>query len=77
MKTKETLFMYSKKILLADDTQIFFKMIKDFFRREQVDILRADARPESTGIQSTNGGTRRKKIYEVSCEIPRLFYSLG
>lgn len=42
MFTKETLFMYSKKILIVDDTPLFIKLVQDFFRREQVVILTAD-----------------------------------
>lgn len=41
MFTKETLFMYSKKILIVDDTPLFIKLAEDFFRREQVEILTA------------------------------------
>lgn len=42
MYTKETLYMYSKKILFVDDTPLFIKLAKDFFRREQVEILTAE-----------------------------------
>lgn len=41
MYTKEILFMFSKKILFVDDTPLFIKLAKDFFRREQVEILTA------------------------------------
>lgn len=41
MYTKETLFMFSKKILFVDDTPLFIRAAKDLFRREQVEILTA------------------------------------
>ena len=50
MKTKETLFMYSKKILLVDDTPLFIRMAKNFFRREQVEILTAKDGEEAVEI---------------------------
>lgn len=50
MKTKETLFMYSKKILVVDDTPLFIKLAKDFFRREQVEILTAEDGDQAVDI---------------------------
>lgn len=58
--TKETLFMYSKKILLVDDTPLFIKLAQGFFRREQVVILTAD-----------NG---RKAIEVIKKEVPDLVF---
>ncbi len=39
MYTKNILSMYSKTVLLADDTPLFIRLAKDLFRRHQVDIL--------------------------------------
>jgi len=50
MKTKETLYMYSKKILVVDDTPLFIKLAKDFFRREQVEILTAEDGDQAVAI---------------------------
>jgi CheY-like chemotaxis protein/Tfp pilus assembly protein PilZ len=47
MITKDILFMFSKTILLVDDTPLFIKLAKDFFRREQVNILTASNGPEA------------------------------
>ena len=47
MLTKKILFMFSKTILIADDTPLFVKLAKDLFRREQVDILVAENGPEA------------------------------
>jgi CheY-like chemotaxis protein len=48
--TKDALFMYSKTILLVDDTPLFLKIAKDFFRREQVNILTATNGPEAVAF---------------------------
>jgi CheY-like chemotaxis protein len=50
MFTKDALFMYSKTILLVDDTPLFLKIAKDFFRREQVNILTATNGPEAVAV---------------------------
>jgi CheY-like chemotaxis protein len=42
--------MYSKTILLVDDTPLFIKLAKDFFRREQVIILTASNGPEAVTV---------------------------
>ena len=42
--------MYSKTILLVDDTPLFLKIAKDFFRREQVNILTASNGPEAVAV---------------------------
>ena len=47
MYTKDVLFMFSKTILLVDDTPLFIKLAKDFFRREQVNVLTASNGPEA------------------------------
>lgn len=53
MNTKEILFMYSKTILVVDDVPIFLEMAKDFFRREQVELLTAQNGPEAVKIIKT------------------------
>ncbi len=50
MFTKETLFMYSKKILFVDDTPMFIRLAQDFFRREQVEILTARNGAEAMAV---------------------------
>jgi CheY-like chemotaxis protein len=50
MFTKDALCMYSKTILLVDDTPLFLKIAKDFFRREQVNILTASNGPEAVAF---------------------------
>jgi CheY-like chemotaxis protein len=50
MYTKEILYMFSKTILLVDDTPLFIKLAKDFFRREQVNVLTARNGPEAVAI---------------------------
>ena len=42
--------MFSKTILLVDDTPLFIKIAKDFFRREQINILTANSGPEAVTI---------------------------
>jgi CheY-like chemotaxis protein len=42
MFIKDTLFMYSKKILLVDDDRTQPAIVEDFFRREQVEIITAE-----------------------------------
>lgn len=42
--------MFSKTILLVDDTPLFIKLAKDFFRREQVNILTASSGPEAVAV---------------------------
>ncbi len=53
MYTKNILSMYSKTILIADDTPLFVRLAKDLFRREQVDILIAQNGPEAVEIAKT------------------------
>ncbi len=48
--TKNILFMYSKNILIVDDMPLFLKMAEDVFRREQVDIMKANCGPEAVEI---------------------------
>lgn len=50
MFTKDVLFMYSKSILLVDDSPFFITLGKEFFRREQVVILTAGSGPEAVEI---------------------------
>jgi CheY-like chemotaxis protein len=50
MFTKDILYMYSKTILIVDDGPLFLKMAKDFFRREQVDIVTATSGPEAADV---------------------------
>jgi CheY-like chemotaxis protein len=50
MSVKDILHMFSKTILLVDDTPLFIKIAKDFFRREQVNILTANNGPEAVTI---------------------------
>ena len=50
MYTKEILFMFSKTILLVDDTPLFINLAKDFFRREQVNVLTACSGPEAVQV---------------------------
>lgn len=54
MLTKKILFMFSKTILIADDTPLFVKLAKDLFRREQVDILVAENGPEAVEMVKNN-----------------------
>lgn len=54
MSTKQVLFMYSKTILLVDDTPLFIKLAQDFFRREQVNILTAKNGPEAVATVKTH-----------------------
>ncbi len=50
MYTKNILSMFSKTILIADDTPLFVKLAQDLFRREQMDILLAQSGPEAVAI---------------------------
>jgi CheY-like chemotaxis protein len=50
MIVKDILYMFSKTILLVDDTPLFIKIAKDFFRREQINILTANSGPEAVTI---------------------------
>ena len=54
MFTKKILFMFSKTILIADDTPLFVRLAKDMFRREQVDILVAESGPEAVEMARNN-----------------------
>ena len=54
MLTKKILFMFSKTILIADDTPLFVRLAKDLFRREQVDILVAESGPEAVEMVKNN-----------------------
>ncbi len=47
MFTKDILTSFSKTVLLVDDTPLFIKLAKEFFRREQVNILTAGNGPEA------------------------------
>lgn len=47
MFTKQILSMFSKTILLVDDTPLFVRMAEDFLRREQVNILTATNGPDA------------------------------
>jgi len=47
MIVKDILYKFSKTILLVDDTPLFIKIAKDFFRREQINILTASNGPEA------------------------------
>jgi len=49
MFIKDTLFMYSKKILLVDDDKRQLAVAEDCFRREQVEIITAE-----DGLQAVN-----------------------
>lgn len=50
MYTKNVLAMFSKTLLIVDDTPLFIRLAKDLFRREQVDILTAQNGPEAVKI---------------------------
>lgn len=50
MFTKNILFMFSKTILIVDDMCLFLKMAEDVFRREQVNIIKAQTGPEAVKI---------------------------
>jgi len=45
--------MFSKTLLIVDDTPLFLRLAKDLFRREQVDILTAQSGPEAVEIVRT------------------------
>ena len=53
MYTKKVLSMFSKTLLIVDDTPLFIRLAKDLFRREQVDILTAQSGPEAVEIVRT------------------------
>ena len=46
--------MFSKTLLIVDDTPLFIRLAKDLFRREQVDILTAHSGPEAVEIAKHN-----------------------
>jgi len=50
MYTKKILSMFSKTLLIVDDTPLFIRLAQDLFRREQVNILVAQSGPEAVGI---------------------------
>lgn len=50
MFTKNILFMFSKTILIVDDMRLFLKMAEDVFRREQVNIIKAQSGPEAVKL---------------------------
>ena len=54
MFTKKILSMFSKTILIVDDTPLFIRLAKDLFRREQVDILVATSGPEAVAKAKNN-----------------------
>lgn len=54
MIVKDILYMFSKTILLVDDTPLFIKIAKDFFRREQINILTANSGPEAVTIAKSD-----------------------
>jgi CheY-like chemotaxis protein len=63
MFIKDTLFMYSKKILLVDDDIRQLAIAEDCFRREQVEIITAE-----DGLQAV-AATRREKPDLVSMDL--------
>ena len=54
MYTKKILSMFSKTILIVDDTPLFVRLAKELFRREQVDILVAHSGPEAVATAKNN-----------------------
>ena len=46
--------MFSKTILIVDDTPLFLRLAKDLFRREQVDILVANSGPKAVETAKKN-----------------------
>ncbi|MGD9020024.1 MAG: hypothetical protein PVF84_07220, partial [Desulfuromonadales bacterium] len=54
MYTKKILSMFSKTLLIVDDTPLFVRLAKDLFRREQIDILTAHSGPEAVEIAKHN-----------------------
>ena len=50
MYSKKVLSMYSRTILVADDVPLFLEMAKEFFRREQVEVLTATSGREALDI---------------------------
>jgi CheY-like chemotaxis protein len=54
MYTKKILSMFSKTLLIVDDTPLFVRLAKDLFRREQIDILTAHSGPEAVEIAKRN-----------------------
>ena len=53
MYTKKVLSMFSKTLLIVDDTPLFIRLAKDLFRREQIDILTAQNGPEAVEVAKT------------------------
>jgi len=53
MYTKKVLSMFSKTLLIVDDTPLFLRLAKDLFRREQINILTAQNGPEAVEIAKT------------------------
>jgi CheY-like chemotaxis protein/Tfp pilus assembly protein PilZ len=54
MYTKQILSMFSKTLLIVDDTPLFLRLAKDLFRREQIEILIAESGPEAVEIAKQN-----------------------
>ena len=54
MYTKKILSMFSKTLLIVDDTPLFVRLAKDLFRREQIDILVAHSGPEAVETAKQN-----------------------
>jgi CheY-like chemotaxis protein len=50
MFTKNILHMYSKTILIVDDMRLFRKMAEDIFRREQVNVIKAQSGHEAVEL---------------------------
>jgi CheY-like chemotaxis protein len=50
MFSKKVLSMYSRTILVVDDVPLFLDMAKDFFRREQIEVLTATSGREALEI---------------------------
>lgn len=54
MYTKNILSMFSKTLLIVDDTPLFVRLAKDLFRREQIDILVAHSGPAAVETARQN-----------------------
>jgi len=69
MITKQILSMYSKTILLVDDTPLFLRMAEDCLRREQVNIVTATNGPDAVAaIKKNNPDLVFMDLYMPGCD---------